>query len=49
MSVRIFSWQNFQGMDSRNLLYPCNLRNLWLNLFRFLGLIKAGTLLRGGR
>jgi hypothetical protein len=27
----------FQGIDNRNLLYPCNRRNLWLNPFRFLG------------
>jgi hypothetical protein len=26
-----------QGIDIRNLLYPCNLRNLRLNPFRFLG------------
>ena len=25
------------GVDSRNILYLCNLRNLWLNPFRFLG------------
>ena len=29
---------NLQGIDNRNLFYPCNLRNLWLNPFRFLGL-----------
>jgi hypothetical protein len=26
-----------QGIDNRNILYPCSLRNLRLNLFRFLG------------
>jgi len=24
MSLRIFSWQNTQGIDNRNLLQPCN-------------------------
>jgi hypothetical protein len=37
MSVRIFTWQNLQGIDNRNLLYPCVLRNLWLNTVRLLG------------
>jgi len=27
-----------QGIDNRNLLYPCNLRNLWLNPFSVFGL-----------
>ena len=26
-----------QGIDNRNLLYPCNLRNLWLNPFSVFG------------
>jgi hypothetical protein len=30
-----------QGIDIRNLLYPCNLRNLRLNPFRFLGLSRV--------
>jgi hypothetical protein len=38
MNVRIFSWQNFRPLINRNLLYPCNPRNLRLNPFRFLGL-----------
>jgi len=33
ISVRIFSGQNFRAIDNRNLLYPCNLRNLWLDPF----------------
>ena len=27
-----------QGIDNRNLFYPCNLRNLWLNPFSVFGL-----------
>ena len=38
MTVQIFSWQNFQGVANGNLL---NLRNLRLNLFRLLGLIRG--------
>ena len=36
-TVRIFSCQKLQGVANRYLLYLYNLRNLWLNPFRFLG------------
>jgi len=35
-----------QGVADRNLLYLCNLRNLWLNPFRFLGLGEVAAMLR---
>jgi hypothetical protein len=44
MSLRIFSWQNTQGIDIRNLLYPCNLCDLRLNPFSVFGFKHRPTL-----